>query len=61
MAGERHHRGYDRAPPTGFYGCGVQGFNTGIGGSYDCNPIGPLKISKSIYNDPTYGPDNPMV
>ena len=43
-------------PPTGFYGCGVNGFNTGIGGSYDCNPIGPLKISKSIYNDLTYGP-----
>jgi hypothetical protein len=43
-------------PPTGFYGCGVKGFNTGIGGSYDCNPVGPLKISKSIYNDPTYGP-----
>ena len=35
-------------PPTGFYGCGVNGFNTGIGGSYDCNPIGPLKISKAF-------------
>jgi hypothetical protein len=43
-------------PPTGFYGCGVAGYSTGIGGSYDCNPTGALKISKSVVNDPTYGP-----
>jgi len=43
-------------PPTGFYGCGVAGYNTGIGGTYDCNPVGPLKIAKSTVNDPTYGP-----
>jgi len=43
--------------PTGFYGCGVTGYShTGIGGSYQCNTTGPLKIHKSIHNDPTYGP-----
>jgi hypothetical protein len=38
------------------FGCGVNGFSTGIGGSVMCNTIGPLKIDKGVYNDPTYGP-----
>ena len=42
--------------PTGFYGCGVKGYSTGVGGSYDCNTVGNLKISKSTVDDPTYGP-----
>jgi len=36
--------------------CGVAGYSTGIGQSVMCNTTGPLKIKKSIYNDPTYGP-----
>src|SRR5579863_502344 len=36
--------------------CGVSGYSSGIGGAYRCNTTGPLKISKSTYNDPTYGP-----
>lgn len=42
--------------PIGFYGCGVAGYSTGIGGSYDCNTTGPLKISKSVVNEDGYGP-----
>jgi hypothetical protein len=36
--------------------CGVEGYSTGIGGSYKCNTTGPLKIKKSTYNDPQFGP-----
>jgi hypothetical protein len=48
--------------PTGFYGCGVVNpatggaYNTGIGGSYDCNTVGKLKISKSVVSDTAVGP-----
>jgi hypothetical protein len=38
------------------FGCGVDGFSTGIGTGARCNTVGPLKIRKSTYNDPTYGP-----
>jgi len=41
--------------PTDF-DCGVEGYSTGIGGSYKCNTLGPLKINKSTYNDPEFGP-----
>jgi hypothetical protein len=41
---------------NGFYSCGPAGYQTGIGGSIGCNTTGPLKIQKSVYNDPTYGP-----
>ncbi len=37
-------------------GCGVNGYSTGIGGSVRCNSVGPLKIQKGVFNDPTYGP-----
>ena len=43
-------------PAVGFYNCGVAGYASGIGGDYLCNTTGPLKIQKSVYNDPTYGP-----
>ena len=36
--------------------CGVAGYSTGIGNSVMCNTTGPLKIHKSMYNDPTFGP-----
>jgi len=42
--------------PTGFYGCGVAGYSTGIGGSYNCNSVGKVQIQKSIIQDPTHGP-----
>jgi hypothetical protein len=38
------------------FGCGVNGFSTGIGTGVRCNTVGPLKINKSTYNDPTFGP-----
>jgi hypothetical protein len=31
-------------------------YATGIGGGVRCNSLGPVKIKKGIYNDPTYGP-----
>jgi hypothetical protein len=46
-------------PPAGLqpWGpCGVAGWKTGIGGDVMCNSVGPVKIQKSTYNDPTYGP-----
>lgn len=36
--------------------CGISGMSSGIGGSVRCNTLGPLKIQKGVYNDPTYGP-----
>jgi len=36
--------------------CGIAGYSTGIGGSVMCNTPGKLKINKSTYNDPTFGP-----
>jgi len=36
--------------------CGVAGLSSGIGGEVMCNTNGPLKIHKSTYNDPTFGP-----
>jgi hypothetical protein len=36
--------------------CGVGGFSTGIGGSIMCNTVAPVKPSKTIINDPTFGP-----
>jgi hypothetical protein len=39
---------YECAPPSGF--------NTGINGTGKCNTVGPLKIAKGTFNDPTFGP-----
>ncbi len=36
--------------------CGMQNLSTGIGGGVQCNSVGPLKVDKTVYNDPTYGP-----
>jgi hypothetical protein len=36
--------------------CGVAGYSTGIGGSVMCNSVGNVKVQKSTYNDPTFGP-----
>lgn len=36
--------------------CGVSGYATAIGGSMDCNSVGPVKVQKGIINEPTYGP-----
>ncbi|HMD83866.1 MAG TPA: carboxypeptidase-like regulatory domain-containing protein [Terriglobia bacterium] len=44
------------------FGCGLTdpvsglGYSTGIGGGTRCNSLGPVKIKKGIYDDPTYGP-----
>ncbi len=38
------------------FGCGVNGFSTGIGGSVRCNALGKLKIKKGVFNDPQFGP-----
>jgi hypothetical protein len=42
--------------PNPWGNCGISGYHTGIGGDVMCNSAGPVKIHKSIYNDPTYGP-----
>jgi hypothetical protein len=39
---------FECAPPSGF--------STGIGGTAKCNPVGPMKIQKGSFNDPTFGP-----
>ena len=39
---------YECAPPSGL--------STAINGTARCNPVGPLKIKKGTFNDPTYGP-----
>jgi len=36
--------------------CGISGYQSGIGGSVTCNTTGPLKIHKSVYQDPVHGP-----
>jgi hypothetical protein len=41
--------------PTDF-GCGVNGYSTGIGTGVRCNTVGPLKIKKGMTNDPVFGP-----
>ena len=44
------------------FGCGLtdpatgNAYATGIGGGARCNSLGPVKIKKGVYNDPTYGP-----
>lgn len=38
------------------FNCGINGFETGIGTSVRCNTTGPVKINKSTYNDPQFGP-----
>jgi hypothetical protein len=44
------------------FGCGLAdpvtglGYATGIGGGVRCNSLGPVKIKKGVYDDPTYGP-----
>lgn len=38
------------------FGCGVNGFSTGIGTGVRCNTVGPLQIQKGTYNDPQFGP-----
>ncbi len=38
------------------FGCGVNGFATGIGTSVRCNTVGPLKIQKGTVDDPQFGP-----
>src|SRR5262249_54783061 len=47
------------------FNCGVDGYSTGIAAatatgssptSVRCNTVGALKIKKSTYNDPTFGP-----
>jgi carboxypeptidase family protein len=38
------------------FGCGVSGYNTGIGGGVRCNTVGPLKIKKGRIIDPQFGP-----
>jgi len=37
-------------------GCGASGYSTGIGTSVMCNTVGPLKIDKGTFDDPTFGP-----
>ena len=38
------------------FGCGVDGYGTGIGGGVRCNALGKLQIKKGMVNDPDYGP-----
>jgi len=44
------------------FGCGLTdpvsglGYATGIGTGVMCNSLGPVKIKKGVYDDPTYGP-----
>jgi hypothetical protein len=42
--------------PDAWGWCGIAGYQSGIGGSITCNTTGPLKIHKSVYQDPTFGP-----
>jgi len=53
------------------FGCGLTdpvsglGYASGIGGGVRCNSLGPVKVNKGVYDDPTYGPTptwiNPVV
>jgi hypothetical protein len=36
--------------------CGAAGYQTGIGGGVMCNSVGKVRVQKSTYNDPTFGP-----
>ncbi|HXX24680.1 MAG TPA: TonB-dependent receptor [Terriglobia bacterium] len=38
------------------FGCGVNGFATGIGTGVRCNTVGALKIHKGTVDDPQFGP-----
>jgi hypothetical protein len=38
------------------FGCSKNGYSSGVGLNMQCNTLGPLKIQKSIVNDPTFGP-----
>jgi hypothetical protein len=38
------------------FNCGVTGYSTNIGGSYRCDVVGKVAPTKTIYNDPVYGP-----
>ncbi|MGH9449647.1 MAG: carboxypeptidase regulatory-like domain-containing protein [Terriglobia bacterium] len=43
--------------PISTYGvCGVTGFSSGVGENVQCNTDGPLKIKKSVFDDPQFGP-----
>jgi Carboxypeptidase regulatory-like domain len=61
--------GWTMSGITSFYtgeptsiGCGLTdpatglGYSTGIGAGVTCNSLGPVKIKKGVYDDPTYGP-----
>jgi len=37
-------------------GCGATGYSTGIGTGVMCDTVGPLKIDKGTFDDPTFGP-----
>jgi hypothetical protein len=39
-----------------FFTCGVNGFSSGIGKSVMCNSSGSVKIQKSTFDDPQFGP-----
>jgi len=41
--------------PVGF-GCGRNGFSSGIGRGIQCNTLGPLQIKKGVEDDPQFGP-----
>jgi hypothetical protein len=36
--------------------CGINGLSSGTGEGVRCNSLGPIKISKQVYNDPQFGP-----
>jgi len=36
--------------------CDITGYSSGIGGDVTCNTVGALKIHKSVYQDPVFGP-----
>ena len=38
------------------FSCGVNGYQSGIGGGVRCNTVGPLKIDKGTVNDSQFGP-----
>jgi len=38
------------------FGCGHDGFSSGIGREIQCNTLGPLEIKKGVDNDPQFGP-----
>lgn len=38
------------------FNCGISGFSSGIGGGVRCDTVGPVKIAKTIANEPGYGP-----